>query len=584
MDPVTSRENLNLFVNNLPDDAFFAIRDKDVDPSLLTTAIASEHEFAIRETGNICEGVLRILKGEDSPSNLVSFIQKDPNIEEDNRPQIPELAYEIQERVFDPVLPILKQAGFPIKEGRVPQPPPAPLVTVPNSLSDSSFPKGGARFGEGGGFQSGQNPSARENVPLPLENPPKAAPFMKGGMGESTTPLPSLEERHMRALLRIAAGTVYTEGQLRESFQTLAPGLRQAISSVDTANAIQEIAKKYLLHVDQMAALAGETGLVLLGLTHPADFIGNLGKRLRLPEEKARDIARDVSAQILSKVRDALRGLHEESTKSEIRNPKQIPSTNIQNQANQTELLKQVNVMPRQELTTNYQLPTTKTPSTPLPRTTTPYSAGAKWNTGDNILKRQADEKEEALTRAEVLRGIENPGGIKSEARLPAPAGVIDAGGQAGSSPAYAGRKLEEGQLKTPNLPARRSLGAGEQLKTSPVGPTGWKPPAGDGRNVEARSSKRDFSLKAQPARMPEDRVQAGGRYPSSRAGLAMGHSPRNAPSGEKTRPSETAVNPPESKPDTLPQDFLDEKLQASVSLPRDEKRYTTDPYREPLE
>ena len=133
-----------------------------------------------------------------------------------------------------------------------------------------------------------------------------ATPF---GKGDTRTPM---DEKNMRALVRIAAGTKYGEEELRNAFEDLPLGLRQSLSSVDTANSIQEIAKKYLLHVDQMAALASETGLVLLGLTHPADFIKNLAGRLRVPEERAKEIARETSSQILVKVRESLRSLHAE--------------------------------------------------------------------------------------------------------------------------------------------------------------------------------------------------------------------------------------------------------------------------------
>ena len=132
MNPSDSRANLSLFLASLPDAVFGSLVGKNIEIQILPLDIATAHEFVLYETGNICEGVLKILTGEDSPSNLVAFIEKDERIEEDNRSKIPELAYEIQTKIFDPVLPILKQAGFPIKEGRVPQPAPKP---IPQSAS-----------------------------------------------------------------------------------------------------------------------------------------------------------------------------------------------------------------------------------------------------------------------------------------------------------------------------------------------------------------------------------------------------------------------------------------------------------------
>ena len=363
MDPQDARIQLNIFIDNLPDSVFIPLRDRNIDPSLVTTDITSAYEFVIRETGHIVEGVRRVLAGEDSPNNFVAFIQKDEHIEEDNRQKIPVLAYEIQTKVFDPVLPILKQAGFTIKEGRVPEPPKSVVKDEVRSVN----------YGR-------ETPPASEDG---------GAPFAKGDIR------PPIDEKNARSLLRIAAGTTYTEGDLRSAFEALPQGLRQSISSVDTANAIQDVAKKHLLHVDQMAALASETGLVLLGLTHPRDFILNLARRLRVPEEKAREVARDISGQILSKVREALRGLHED-----VKPPKEnteYRSSNIEKSRTTQQENTELNAKrypPAGGLNASLK---------------TPYSAGAKWNVGENILAKQAEEK---LSREEMLHGIENPKSI----------------------------------------------------------------------------------------------------------------------------------------------------------------------------
>src|SRR3989338_695342 len=63
MDPKDARQKLNIFVDTLPDSAFIPLRYKDINPSLLTTDIASSYEFVIRETGHICEGVRRVPAG-----------------------------------------------------------------------------------------------------------------------------------------------------------------------------------------------------------------------------------------------------------------------------------------------------------------------------------------------------------------------------------------------------------------------------------------------------------------------------------------------------------------------------------------
>jgi|GEM_PF-1272624 len=546
MDPEEARLKLNLFVDNLPDEAFIPLRDKEADPSLLTGELASAREFMIRETGALFEGVLRVVTGVDSPSAFLAFVQKDPNIDEMSRPKLPELAYDIQTKVFDVVLPILKQAGLPVKEGRVPQPVPT---------TDDRRPTTGTTE-------------------------------LNAKRSTLNAPSPALEEKNMRALLRIAAGTAHTEEELRNAFEDLPLGLRQSISSVDTANSIQEIAKKYLLHVDQMAALASETGLVLLGLTHPADFIKNLASRLRVPEEKAREIARDVSAQVLVKVRESLRNLHAEvvqpppvgvgprltaqtpfaAQKPNVTPPKaniQYPVSSIQKDKN-----------------TERQTNPPHTESYKLEAFSTPYSAQAKWNTGEvqspklrvestnakaqppreNILANQVGlpvlrgqaERDEPLDRAKMLQDIENPKGI-----------------------------LSVPKIAVPPLPSSPPTAKNYQPKASPVGPTGWTPSA----NTIASSA-------APLPKYPLNKLEAAtpAAPPPASAGVSAGRpaplQSRAGEGGQKLRPQSESAAPfvpptPKKKED---EDFLDQKLQTPMSVPNEEKRYTSDPYREPIQ
>ncbi|KKW10976.1 MAG: hypothetical protein UY50_C0023G0022 [Parcubacteria group bacterium GW2011_GWA2_49_9] len=619
MNPQDARERLSLFLESLPEKVFSALLDKGVaEIHILPTTIAAEQGFVFAETGALCEGVLRVLKGEASPDTLVAFIQQDKNIEEDNVPKIPTIAYELQTKLFDPVLPILKQAGYPIKEGRVPEPiKPASSFQVSGSSQET-----GARFQVQG---SSQNKLEANSL--------------------------KLEPNHIRALIRIAAGTKYSEEELRNAFEDLPMGLRQSVSSVDTANAIQAIAKKYLLHVDQMAALASETGLVLLGLTHPADFIKNLADRLRVPEERAREIARDVSSQILVKVRESLRSMHAEvvqpppvgvgprleaGTSFSIPKPSVVPkpasSFQVQGSSPETGARFQVLGSSQNKLEAkSYKQSTT----IPLSASSTPYSAGAKWNMGENILKKQVGTtpglaaspllkgalpssagglsgtpfgmgkttpasadggtpfgkgdrgggEEEPLSRADVLRDIENPKGI-----VPVP------------------------RIAAPTLPSSSLTAKGYQSKASPIGPTGWKPsintigssssplpkypinklepaipniPPPEGKAISpnkgstAVSGRRGITTPA-----PADGSTPFTRQPPKAAPFAKGDG-----DGDKTRPQSESNTPPLRQPADSPQmngeeeeDFLDQKLQAPMSLPREEKRYSTDPYREPLQ
>ena len=56
--------------------------------------------------------------------------------------------------------------------------------------------------------------------------------------------------------------------------------------------------------------LSFEIGSVLLGITHPKDFIPNLEKELEVSSEVAKQIARDVNEKIFSQVKDTLIKIH----------------------------------------------------------------------------------------------------------------------------------------------------------------------------------------------------------------------------------------------------------------------------------
>ena len=557
MEPRIQQEKLMLFCDSLPFAVVDALGAKDLDILLTLSGIYTAHEFVLYETGNICEGVLKVLKGEDSPSNLVAFIEKDEHIEEDNRPKIPEIAYEIQTKIFDPVLPILKQAGFPIKEGRVAKP--LMKYEVGSSKVEgqgvvSPYAPVPALKYEVGSRKYGEAPNRIQDT---VNNAPPLP-------GQNSTLKNDLDERNVRALIRIATGTTYSEDDLKDAFLSLPQGLRQSLSSVDTANAIQDIAKRYFLHVDQMAQLASETGLVLLGLTHPADFIKNLARRLRMPEEKAREIARDISSQILVKVREGLRNLHEEK-----------PASSFQVQGSSQKKIE----MAKNPSISN--LPSSsaglKAKSYQLEASSTPYSAGTKWNTGENILSKQV-QQESPIDRAEVLRGIENPYTIPQVRTAPLPSKTLI--GPTGWKPATAdGGKsqfpisnFQEDSTAPIPQPSPRSFAPAPTVTVTPPKVSVPTPPRNEfpHQTLQSQSSVGQGSM--QSSRRLKYEV---GRNATERS---VPTTPAQKARPQSEVPSYTSV------PTPPPQDFLDQKLQTPVALSREEKRYTTDPYREPLQ
>ncbi|MEK7207977.1 MAG: hypothetical protein AAB699_00335 [Patescibacteria group bacterium] len=502
MDTREQQRKLLEFAAALPDSVRQAFRARgDFDIVLALSEMGDKYGLLIDEMHWLYEGTRRVLAGEDSASNLVSFLEKNVDFEEESRPKIPQIAAEIQRQIFDPVLPMLKAAGMSVKEGKV------AIPVAP--ISKSQFPISNEERG----------------APTPPSSPLNATRY--------TLNASPADERHIRALTRIATGTSYSETQLREAFEDLPTGLRQAISSVDTANAVQEIAKQFLLHVDQMGALASETGLVLLGQTHPRNFVKNLSARLRVSEARALEIAKEISAQILSKVREALRGLHE----SPLTRGALPSSAGGVLQHPPTPFTKRETTPLRPESETPFAKGDRE--AEPLKRrelekSATPFSTSAKWNVGDNILKRQTEEN---LNREELLRGIEHP---------------------------------------TPTLNANRYPPKGG-LNASPVGPTGWRPPArGTSGELEVSSSK--FQVPTPTTHPPTPPPRGLGASPlAEEAGTEEG--------AEKRRPKSEAVNSQELKVDSSAKgSLLDQKLAEPMQNESETKRYTTDPYREPLE
>ena len=105
---------------------------------------------------------------------------------------------------------------------------------------------------------------------------------------------------------------------LIQKFKNLPQDLKDVIFDVDSPNIIRAIAKKYGLQIDQAGELADEIGLLMLGITHPRDFVASLAKRLGTDSETTKKIAEEINAQIFSKVKESLKKIHSVEDKTEI--------------------------------------------------------------------------------------------------------------------------------------------------------------------------------------------------------------------------------------------------------------------------
>lgn len=108
--------------------------------------------------------------------------------------------------------------------------------------------------------------------------------------------------------------TLYELGDLPEEyrgkFDALPDDVREAISSTDSATALEKIGQKHKLHIDQAGELGTQTGLVMLGVLPPRDFVGALADKLRVTPEVARSIANDINSEIFSPIRESLKRIH----------------------------------------------------------------------------------------------------------------------------------------------------------------------------------------------------------------------------------------------------------------------------------
>lgn len=102
----------------------------------------------------------------------------------------------------------------------------------------------------------------------------------------------------------------YTEQELEEKYKQLPATIEEAIFGVNAEKTLEEIGKKHKLQIDRLGILANETRLVMLGLTHPKDFINNLAERLELNEETAKNIAQEINQRIFHEIREELKKMH----------------------------------------------------------------------------------------------------------------------------------------------------------------------------------------------------------------------------------------------------------------------------------
>ncbi len=93
----------------------------------------------------------------------------------------------------------------------------------------------------------------------------------------------------------------------KEHIAKLHPAVLEAIKESNWGEALHGIGKKFNLHVDEMGGLENETLFVMIGISEPEEFIGNIMKNVGFEQAKATDVAREINLHIFIPIREIIK-------------------------------------------------------------------------------------------------------------------------------------------------------------------------------------------------------------------------------------------------------------------------------------
>ena len=139
----------------------------------------------------------------------------------------------------------------------------------------------------------------------------------------------------------------FTEEQIAQMYDNLPEDLKDVIFGLEMNEIVERIGRGNRLNIEQIGDLANETGMVMLGVTHPNEFIANLAERLEVDKEKARAIAQEINEQIFKKVRESLRKIHNMREEGEVAEETaepnvQHPMSNIPDREERKKILEEI--------------------------------------------------------------------------------------------------------------------------------------------------------------------------------------------------------------------------------------------------
>ncbi len=202
----------------------------------------------------------------------------------------------------------------------------------------------------------------------------------------------------------------HTIEQLKKAEDSLPKDIKEAISSTDFIYTVQDISKKYNLHIDKMGELSDEISLVMLGFTHPADFTKNIKNRLSVDENTAHEITKEVNEKIFKPIKESLMEIHKKKDSSiaeqmgnevvEQNNEEELDRKKILEEIEDTPKHQPLSETPTQKINTKdketfKQGEQTSEPTSPveMPVDTPKNNEGISENTNENKTKDIVEEK-----------------------------------------------------------------------------------------------------------------------------------------------------------------------------------------------
>ena len=114
----------------------------------------------------------------------------------------------------------------------------------------------------------------------------------------------------------------YTQEEIDKILQNLPEELKEAVFSMETADAIWNACIKQKIIDERMAKIAEYTGYVLMGLLSPQEFQEALEKELKIETATTKKVVQEINRFIFYPVKPAL----EQLFKIEITPPSSLPT------------------------------------------------------------------------------------------------------------------------------------------------------------------------------------------------------------------------------------------------------------------